>query len=328
MTDSYPETSRSCDSWILAARGPRNQLNPHRPYSFLVEKERSESGDVVPIATVFLTNRECPFRCLMCDLWQNTLTWSVPPGTIPEQIDYALWRLPASREIKFYNNGSFFDPNAVPMEDYEAIAERLQDFERVIVESHPAFINDACLLFRDLLGRRGNIQLEVAIGLETVHPKILEKLNKHMTLEAFAHSASMLRRNEIALRVFVLVQPPFMDLSEALHWTTRSIDFAFDTGATVTALIPTRPGNGALDALARLGDFSPPKLSMLEDAVAYGIGIGRGRLFADLWNLEEFGTCDSCLPGRKSRLHQMNLQQTILPLTLCETCGYTDGKKV
>ena len=45
-----------------------------RPYAFFVEEERSASGEVVPVATVFLTNRECPWRCLMCDLWKNTLS--------------------------------------------------------------------------------------------------------------------------------------------------------------------------------------------------------------------------------------------------------------
>ena len=31
------------------------------------------TGGCVDVATLFLTNRECPFRCLMCDLWKNTL---------------------------------------------------------------------------------------------------------------------------------------------------------------------------------------------------------------------------------------------------------------
>ena len=35
-----------------------------------------------PTAVVFLTNRECPFRCVMCDLWMNTLDETVPRGAI------------------------------------------------------------------------------------------------------------------------------------------------------------------------------------------------------------------------------------------------------
>ena len=110
----YPATRAERDTWILARRPARNSLDPSRPYAFFVEEERSASGEVVPVATVFLTNRECPWRCLMCDLWKNTLAETVPAGAIPAQIDYALQRLPPARQIKLYNSGSFFDTQAIP----------------------------------------------------------------------------------------------------------------------------------------------------------------------------------------------------------------------
>ena len=75
----------------------------------------------------------------MCDLWRNTLTETVPTGAIPAQIDYALQRLPPARQIKLYNSGSFFDPQAIPLQDYPAIASSVKGFERVIVECHPAW---------------------------------------------------------------------------------------------------------------------------------------------------------------------------------------------
>jgi uncharacterized Fe-S cluster-containing MiaB family protein len=125
----------------------RNEVDPFRPYAFFSEEERSESGEIVPVSTVFLTNRECPWRCLMCDLWRNTLTQSVPSGAIATQLDYALAQLalnaqfeshvPPARHIKLYNSGSFFDNAAIPREDYAELAARLRSFERVIVESHP-----------------------------------------------------------------------------------------------------------------------------------------------------------------------------------------------
>ena len=89
----YPTADTERDQWILAHRPRRTLLDPRRPYAFSVEDERSATGEVVPVATVFLTNRECPWRCLMCDLWRNTLTENVPAGAIPAQIDYALTAL-------------------------------------------------------------------------------------------------------------------------------------------------------------------------------------------------------------------------------------------
>lgn len=147
----YPDAAVERDRWILAHRGPRNAVDATRPYAFLTEQERAESGEIVPVATLFLTNRECPWRCLMCDLWKNTLTETVPAGAIPAQIDHALAQLPPARQIKLYNSGSFFDPRAIPPEDHPAIAERVRGFERVIVECHPSLVGESALRFRDLL---------------------------------------------------------------------------------------------------------------------------------------------------------------------------------
>src|SRR5882757_8265431 len=105
MMSVYPEQTRERDRWILSRRSRHNPPDPRRPHAFLVEEERAESGEIVSVATIFLTNRECPWRCLMCDLWKNTLTESIPSGAIPEQITFALSRLPAARQIKLYNSG-------------------------------------------------------------------------------------------------------------------------------------------------------------------------------------------------------------------------------
>lgn len=328
MASPYPEAARERDAWILARRPDRNVLNPSQPHAFLREEERSESAEVVSVATVFLTNRECPWHCLMCDLWRNTLAEPVPPGAIPAQIDYALARLPEARELKLYNSGSFFDPCAIPPEDYAAIAERACRFDRVIVESHPALVGARCLEFQQLLEqgqapkRRPGPKLEIAMGLETVHPQVLPRLNKRMTLEQFAQAAEFLRDHEIALRAFILVQPPFVPEADSPYWAERSLDFAFDCGATAASLIPTRPGNGSLEALAKDGQFSPPKLSTLEGAAEYGLGLRRGRVFADLWDLEKFSDCAACFPARQARLREMNLSQSIPPLKNCSGCGH------
>ncbi len=313
---AYPLAARERDEWILARRPARNAVDADKPYAFLVEEERAESGEIVRVATIFLTNRECPWRCLMCDLWQNTLTESVPPGAVPEQIDFALGQLGEARQIKLYNAGSFFDPRAILPEDFSAIAEQVRGFERVMVECHPALIGDAVLRFRDLLSGR----LEVAMGLETVEPTVLEKLNKRMTLDRFAKAAEFLRAHDVALRVFVLVKPPFLEESAALEWARRSVEFAFDCGAGVVSLIPTRAGNGALDSLAASGDFAPPKLATFEAAFDHGVGLQRGRVFADLWDLEKFSSCPNCFSTRRERLQEMNARQVVLPRVNCAAC--------
>ena len=289
------------------------------------EEEPDESGALVPTSVVFLTNRECPFRCVMCDLWMNTLDDAVPAGAVVHQIRQALAELAPARHIKLYNAGSFFDPQQIPSEDDEAIAEVVSGFDRVIVEAHPAFLAGAyaerCRRFQSMIRGR----LEVAIGLETAHPEVLARLNKRMTLDAFRRAADFLHRHDISLRVFVLLSPPFMPPSEAVEWACRSIDLAAECGATVCSVIPTRGGNGAMEAI---GDaFTPPRLEALEQVVEYGLSafaFGEGlsrragpfgpaasmRIFADLWDIERFYSC-TCSPARAARLAVMNREQRV-----------------
>ena len=315
---TYPQAPEKRTEWIVAQRPERAQLDPNRPYAFFVENERSATGEVVPVATIFLTNRECPWRCVMCDLWKNTLIDSVAPGAIPRQIQYALYRLPPARQIKLYNSGSFFDAQAIPPQDYAAIANLARHFDRVIVECHPALIGDRCFDFHNILGA----PLEVAMGLETAHPAVLEKLSKRMTVEQFSVAADKLHAHNIDLRVFLLVQPPFMRPEETLEWTQRSLDVAFDCGATAASLIPTRSGNGAMETLEKTSAFVPPKLATLEAAMEYGLSLHRRRIFADLWDLKQnTPRCPTCWPARIERLQAMNLAQHAPSSIACSQCG-------
>ena len=253
------------DRFVLEHRGAKNLVDPRRAYATAWEEEPDESGALVPTAVVFLTNRECPFRCVMCDLWTNTLDESVPPGAIPLQIRTALAGLQPARHIKLYNAGSFFDPQQIPIEDDEAIARGVEGFDRVVVESHPAFLSGAyaerCRRFKAAIGGR----LEVAIGLETAQPEVLARLNKRMTLDAFRRAADFLHSQDIDLRVFVLLSPPFMPAEQAVEWACRSIDLAAECGATVCSVVPTRGGNGAMEALGEAS--APPRLPALESVI-------------------------------------------------------------
>ena len=152
---------------------------------------------------------------------------------------------------------------------------------------------------------------------------MLPRLNKHMTLDQFRVAANLLRDGGIDLRAFILVKPPFLAEDEAAEWARRSLDFAFDCGASVAALIPTRDGNGAMEALAEQGDFAPPSLEALEAALDYGIGLARGRVFADLWDLRRlrrFSRCDRCFEERAARMRRINLDQNPLPPVRCGVC--------
>jgi hypothetical protein len=295
--------------------------DPNAPHGVFLERERLSSGMVVDSGVVLLTNRECPWRCLMCDLWKDTTRDSVPEGAIPRQVESAvrIWSdsgaLPV--QVKLYNSGSFFDPAAIPPADYEPVARRIAFARHVVVESHPLLVGDRARALRDLLSG----SLEVALGLETAHPEVLRKLNKGFDLTQFARAADFLAAQRIALRVFILVNPPFLDGQSGLEWAVKSAGFAFACGAGSVTLIPTRAGNGAMERLRESGEFVPPTLAMLEEAQRAALALGRGRVFADTWALEPFSSCPRCFAARRERLEAANQAQRDLPPVRCEACG-------
>jgi hypothetical protein len=254
----------------------------------------------------------------MCDLWRNTTDAPVPPGAIPAQIDYALEQLPPARHVKLYNSGNFFDRQAIPPEDYPAIADRTRMFRTVTIENHPRFCTAECARFRDLLGT----DLEVGIGLETAHPQILDRLNKQMTLDDFERAVRLLRQHAIAVRAFLLLRPPFMEEHEGVEWAIRSMEYAFSVGVQCCSLIPTRPGNGALEQLHTTGLFDPPTLASMETVLEAGIRMARGRVFMDLWDVERFYECGRCGPSRRERMHRMNLSQKTAPRVHCNGAAH------
>lgn len=302
------------DREILNHRPAKQKLDPYKPYHFLHEQEVDAHGNLRKVNTLFLTNKECPFKCTMCDLWKHTLDSPTPEGAIPEQISHALNRLPEASVVKLYNNGNFFDTGAIPESDYPAIAKLLEGYDRVIVENHPKLCNERCLQFNAMLDG----SLEIALGLETIHPDVLPKLNKQITVDNFREAVSFLTSNQIGTRAFLLLNPPYLtNAAENIEWTVRSVDFAFDSGVETCSIIPTRAGNGIMDKLKAEGRFVPPTIAALESAFEQSLQLEKGRVFADLWDLNHFSNCSHCFEDRKSRLQEMNLTQKNQPAVKC-----------
>ncbi len=305
---------------IVALRGHKNRVDPTRPYAFLVEPEINAAGELEDVATLFLTNRECPYHCLMCDLWKNTLDETIPTAAIPQQIRFALSQLPTARHIKLYNSGNFFDPRAIPPENMSTIAELVAPFKTVIVENHPKLCHQQCIDFQQQL----NGQLEIALGLETIEPSVLRALNKQMTLDDFARAVDFLRNANIHIRTFILIRPPFMTDQQGCDWAVQSLMYAFSCGAQVCSLIPTRSGNGIMERLEQRGEFAPPSLRSIEAAFDAGLNLKQGRVFLDTWNLELFPGCGKCDIDRHNRLRAMNVLQQVQPRVECACETFND----
>jgi len=283
-----------------------------------VEPEWTAGGRVENVAAVFVTNRECPFRCVFCDLWKHTTRQRAADAPASEQLGWALEKLPHAPHVKLYNSGSFFDPQAIPRSDWPRIAERVEGRETLIVECHPRWVDAHCAEFAAAIAP---VKLQVAIGLETADPVLLPRLKASMTLEDFERAAHFLVDRGIDVRAFILLGAPGHRGAESVLWARRSVEYALSHGVECCSVIPVRPGNGIVEQLGRQGLYARPTLSELHAVIEHGLELtaklGRGRIFADLWDAGDFIDCAKCGDRRVAAMRRMNLTQCSEPAPEC-----------
>lgn len=325
LTDRQREIlARAHRAEIVRLRGPKPALSPQQPAAAFVQSEPSRRGECVEVSTLLLTGAECPFACSMCDLWKHTLDTPTKPGDLILQIDQGLAGLPVTPWVKLYNASNFFDPKAVPDADRATIGKQVARFERIIVENHPRLLSkDRVLPFRDALSG----SLEIAMGLETIHPFAMRFLNKQMSLSDFEISTRWLAMEGIDVRAFVLLQPPGVSADEAIDSLVETVSFARQAGVRHVSLIPTRRGNPWLDRLIDDGLYELPEAAALEMSVRTCLDrFSDMVVVADTWDWAAIrGQCESCSDVRRIRMERVNLGQCWLPLEEEVACRCTDA---
>jgi radical SAM enzyme (TIGR01210 family) len=353
-------SATTIDGRIRALRAPKPVVDPYVAHGSVLEDERRPDGvgagpslrsgrqplvgsgrqplvgsgrqplvgsgrQIERALTIFLSGAECPFTCSFCDLWRYTIDGPTPVGALPKQISDVLHSLdpsasrPPPDRLKLYNASNFFDKRAVPAADLPRIAELAAPFAGVTVESHASTIGPAALEFaRRLTGR-----LEVAMGLETIHPVAASHLNKRLDLDVFDKGARWLADNGMDLRVFVLLGAPHVPAAESVEWAVRTVEYAAQRGASIVSIIPVRGGNGEMERLASLGQFAPPTLSQLEEALDRSLRFAGTAVTADLWDIGRLHACGCCHDSRVDRLRRLNLSGRPEPRIACAECEST-----
>lgn len=309
----------AADRRIRSLRPPKWYVDPETAHGFVIEDERRPDGTIERALTIFLAGAECPFTCSFCDLWRYTVDGPTPPGALTRQLSQVLATLgePLPDRLKLYNASNFFDQRAVPPQDVVGLAALAAPFAAVTVESHVNTIGAATIAFADQLDGR----LEVAVGLETIEPAAVAHLNKRLDLARFESGARFLVQRHIDLRVFVLLGAPYVPAAASVEWTVRTVEHAVRCGASVVAIIPVRGGNGEMERLHALGQFTPPTLVQLESALDECLGFRDVVVTADLWDVERLHACAHCRPARTARLQRVNTSGRGEPRVTCAQCG-------
>ena len=297
-------------SKILQLRGQRAPVDPSSAPAIVTEIEADSNGVPKQATTVFLIGKECPFRCLMCDLWKNTVSTPPPPGSLVSQVEAILPQITHREIIKLYNASNFFDPQAVPPAERTELGRLVKDFELVVVENHPKLVSGTVVDFAAKLEGR----LQVAMGLETADATILAWLNKQMSIADYEFACGFLLEHQISVRTFLLLPAPGVEAEKMVEHTLASVHRALQCGSEVKSLIPLRAGNGVMDWLVEQGHVRLPDINVVVETFRAALQIPRHkdqRVFLDLWNLDTLAAEDVDAASICILLERWNLNQAL-----------------
>ncbi|HVL86380.1 MAG TPA: archaeosine biosynthesis radical SAM protein RaSEA [Candidatus Thermoplasmatota archaeon] len=217
---SHPQTLNAV---MRDVRGlaPREGSLEH-PTKVWTEPER-HGAQVLDALVVILKTRGCTWAlsggCTMCGYVNDSMVRKVEARQLLAQFRRALAESHRGQPIvKIYTSGSFLDPTEVPDEAQAAIlAEIPPGVRKVTLEAQSVHATDARVAaVRAAL--RPEVELEIAFGLESARPAILQySVNKHDTFGDFVAACRACRAHGVRTKAYLLVKPPFLTEREALE---------------------------------------------------------------------------------------------------------------
>ncbi len=284
-------------------------------------------GAPVPAFVLILRTRGCYWAdlkgCTMCGYARDTLGRSTTPEELRRQLDEALRQYRGQPYVKIYTSGSFLDEREVDAPSRTAIARAFGGTaRRLLIESLPEFVTeDRVVPLREAFGG----ELEVALGLESTQPEVLNRMiNKGSSPEEYLAAADRLRRFGAHPKGYLLLKPPYLTEGESIEDVVRSIGLAHERFETLS-VNPVHIQNGTVvEWQFRRGRYRPPWLWSVAEVLTRGAPVAGGtRLvsFPTAGGLprgpHNCGTCD-----RKvlAAIEAASLEQRFEPLAALD-CG-------
>ncbi|MEG1495011.1 MAG: TIGR01212 family radical SAM protein [Bacilli bacterium] len=116
---------------------------------------------------------------------------------------------------------AYFQANTntyAPLTKLKEIYEQVLTYDNVIginIATRPDAISDECLNYLADLNKRTNLTIE--LGLQTIHEKTSQLINRGHTLECFTHMVEKLRKEHIAVVVHIINGLPYENKNDMLE---------------------------------------------------------------------------------------------------------------
>ncbi|MEW6069994.1 MAG: archaeosine biosynthesis radical SAM protein RaSEA [Candidatus Thermoplasmatota archaeon] len=242
---------------LRVASSKKSHTSYVRCYS---EKDVLE-GKVVDALVIVLRTRGCKWAlssgCSMCGYINEAAQVDVSDDALLLQASEAMKKRRAEKIIKIYTSGSFLDKTEISENAQTKILELVgTSAEKVVIESRPEFVN------KEHLNKLNKIcNLEIALGLESSNPIILEKsINKGFKLEDYVKAAEIINELGIKLKTYILIKPPFITEKEAIVDAVNSAEFASNYSQTISFNPVNIQKNTLVEYLWKRKEYSPPWL--------------------------------------------------------------------
>lgn len=222
--------------------------------------------EVVDALVIILRTNGCIWAqqsgCTMCGYINDCTRQPVSADDILFQFNHAIENnlKPEHKIVKLFTSGSFIDDAEVNESVQHEILETLnQKTSKIIFETRPEFITQPKL--ETLKNSCKN--LEIAIGLESANDYVLEhSINKGFKFQDYLTGAKLTIENELTLKTYLLIKPPFLTERESLDDAVGSVQKLLENDIETTiSFNPVHIQNYTLvERLWYRNEFRPPWL--------------------------------------------------------------------
>ncbi|MFX0080491.1 MAG: archaeosine biosynthesis radical SAM protein RaSEA [Candidatus Hodarchaeota archaeon] len=273
LDSHFIERIKSIRQNSLNKRKSRSTLQLERPISFWIKKDRL-FNEIGKEFTIILGTKGCSWSlgesggCSMCGYIQDTIIEDINQNQIITQFDYAFNKKIGeiindnkNYIIKIFNSGSFFDDNEISDKVRSHIYEKVADIDNLkefVIESRIEYINSEKL--KNLKESLKEKQIEIAIGLETVNDYIRNHyINKGMLFNDFKNILKKCKENNIGVKTYLLLKPPFLNEQGAIDDCINSITNLIKIKVNTISINPVNIQKGTLAEYLYLQNrYRPP----------------------------------------------------------------------
>ncbi len=234
------------------------------------KEEDTLEGRVVDTGVILLPTKGCSWGrvsgCTMCGYVYDA--GDLNDSELARVFSEAASALEGIKYLKIFTSGSFFDRHEVTENLLQSMLQVINEMgvEQLQVESRPEYIKSD-VLFQAIEGL--DSRLEVGIGLETSSDLVREKcVNKGFTFDDYKKAVQICNSQDVFVKTYLLLKPPFMLEREAISDTVKSARDAEIAGSTKVSINPMNVQNRTLvELLWKRREYRPPWLWSLVEVL-------------------------------------------------------------